>query len=245
MNNYNRRQRRFLIQKTKGTSEITGQPIPMSEIIRHTPYLMEMEKMMIFDNQIVPVPASFIERMPFKAVQIFCHVHSIYGIITNELVDYLQSKIKGKIAIEIGCGNGTLGRALNIPITDSMSQHFPDMQEAYSSIGHPTIAYPTDVEKMEAFQAIEKYEPDILIGSYITHYANIHQPEKGGYDYAPNEVELSKKVKKYYMLGNLEVHKHNRLLTNPKVKTKLIRASWCKSRSVHQDKNVLFQWSRK
>ena len=241
---YNRRQQRYLDRATKGASQLKGIEIDLNDIMNALPYVDHLDNLFMDDGLVMPVPYKALIDIPDRALKIYLFYRNIYGIVTTELVEYLKNEIGDKKAIEIGCGNGTLGRALGIPITDSKSQSFDEIKKMYANFGQPTIGYPEDVEKLEAFEAIDKYKPDILIGSYITHYINPKQPEKGGYDHAPNEVEMSKLVKKYYMLGNQHTHRHNRLLTNPKVKTTNVQEPWIMTRSENTEKNALFIWER-
>ena len=240
----NRKQQRLWDRHSKGASIPKGEIMGTEDVMNTLPYINHLDNLFIKDGLIVPVPYKELLNIPQRVLRVYTFTHSIYGIITTELVEYLKNEIGDQKAIEIGCGNGTLGRALGIPFSDLKSQEIDEVKKKYQDMGQPTINYPADVEKLEAFEAIDKYKPEILIGSYITHYANPKQIEKGGYDYAPNEVEMSKLVKKYYMLGNKETHKHNRLLTNPKVKTTIMHAPWIMTRSLKPDFNALFIWER-
>src|SRR5271170_675184 len=65
------------------------------------------------------------------ALKLFCHATGRYGLPTIELVEYLKELIGGRSAIEIGAGNGDLGRHLGIPMTDSRLQEDPVIRERY------------------------------------------------------------------------------------------------------------------
>lgn len=151
-----------------------------------------------------PVPLADLRRFSRLEIRKFMHVYGLYSFPTTELIDYLAGIIKGKRAIEIGCGHGIIGRALSIPITDSKMQEMPDIKLHYALIGQPTIEYPDDVEKLDARAAVRKYQPDVVIGSYITHKWN--DRTQSGNDWGVDTIELINSVTEYCMVGNLEQH---------------------------------------
>ena len=65
------------------------------------------------------VPAAFFEDTTVQERALFGNRHGIYGLLTTELVEWLQDRISGRTAIEIGAGNGSLAHALGIAATDS------------------------------------------------------------------------------------------------------------------------------
>ena len=97
-------------------------------------------------------------------ISLFCLKYGFYQIITQELVDFISPLIANKKAIEIGAGNGALGRALNIPLTDSYFQNTPEAMAMYMALQQPTVKYPSDVNKLTAMEAIEKFKPEVVIG---------------------------------------------------------------------------------
>lgn len=141
---------------------------------------------------ICPVPLAELLKFPWPMIRKFMHVYGLYSFPTVELIDYLAKLIEGKNAIEIGCGMGIIGRALGIPITDSKVQEIPLIKQYYTLLGQPIIQYPTDVEKLEALEAVEKYHPDIVLGSYITH--KWRDDTQSGSDWGVDTIKLINSV---------------------------------------------------
>ncbi len=82
----------------------------------------------------------------------------IYCFYTRELIKALAMMIGRQSCLEIAAGDGTLSRFLaeegvNIAATDNQSwQH--------------AIEYPDDVQKIEAKQALQRYQPEVVICSW-------------------------------------------------------------------------------
>ena len=160
-------------------------------------------------GHLVIKPAEFWEKQGVNLAQNFMYKHGIYVLPTSELIEWLNDKILGS-AIEIGAGNGSIGRALKIPITDSKMQDRIDIKLMYATAGQPTIKYPSDIEKLEASAAITKYKPQTVIGAFITH-KYIDEVKMGNY-WGVNEDFLLASVKRYLNIGNLETHKYKPIL---------------------------------
>lgn len=94
---------------------------------------------------------------------------SVYSFPTDELCDFLRSRIEGRVAIEIGARHGLLAEALSIPATDNHQHEDPELRACYAQIGQPTAPYGKNVEKLDAVAAIEKYRPNFVIACWITH----------------------------------------------------------------------------
>lgn len=196
------------------------------------------------DGLTVPVPAGVIKSIDPQKLRLFNHVTGMYGMITTELVDFLRDYIGDRTAIEIGAGLGTLGRALKIPRTDNKMQNWPEIQISYQMTRQPTIVYPSDVEELDAIAAIEKYKPDVVIGSYITHKYKAAQHHMGGNMYAPDEIAISKLASEYIMLGNMDVHSHNRLIKNKKINVRILQTNWIIGRNAEPKKDCLYFFQR-
>ena len=69
----------------------------------------------------------------------------IYCFPTDELCEFLRSRIEGRTAIEIGAGHGVLAEALSIPATDNRQQEDPELKAYYAQIGQPTVPYGENV----------------------------------------------------------------------------------------------------
>lgn len=82
----------------------------------------------------------------------------IYSFPTDELCDFLRSRIEGRVAIETGAGHGILAEHWLFlpPITVSkrIRNSGPTMD---GQIGQPTVSYGGNVEKLDAEAAVAKY----------------------------------------------------------------------------------------
>lgn len=125
--------------------------------------ISELEKQVFNqEGKLIIKPYAFWEKYSLDEIHNFTLTHAIYVIPTLELISFLKENILGN-AIEIGAGNGSIGRALNIPITDSRMQERPDIRLMYLATSQPVIKYPEDVEKLDAIEAIHKYKPQTVI----------------------------------------------------------------------------------
>lgn len=182
---------------------------------------------------------TYYEKISRPNLQYFCHKHARYGIPTVELINYIQSLIDGRSAIEIGAGNGDLGYHLRIPMTDSKIQDEPEVREYYKSVDQPTIDYPKDVEKLEALEAIQKYKPQVVVGSWLTTFS----PCVVDYNSSPYGIEedqILNLVETYILIANLNVHGDKPILKEPHEE---VVAPWIMSRSMNSENNRLFIWN--
>ena len=151
-----------------------------------------------------PVEAAQLAEVPLLDKQLWGHLNGVYGLPTVELVERIRALIAGRSAIEIGSGNGCLGRALGIPMTDSFMQEEPWCRAIYASMQQPTVRYGADVEKLDAAAALRKYRPEVVVGSWIT---QLYSPVSGGGNVAGvDELGLREAVKAYVMFGSVHVH---------------------------------------
>lgn len=181
----------------------------------------------------------FYKKRKRNEVLLFMHEHGIYTLPTLELVTWLQANIEGT-AIEIGAGNGAIGRALGIPITDSKQQERLDMMIAYAGVQQPPIKYPDDIEKLEAMEAVAKYNPNTVIGSYITHKWKPGVSDDGNM-FGVDAEEMMLRIDKYIMIGNINTHRNNPIF---KRKYKSYPAEWLITRAEDQSKNRVFVFNK-
>jgi len=126
------------------------------------------------DKRIYPIPFSFIKDDNLDTLNIVMQALGLYTFPTYELCEWLESQIDDNpeyephSAIEICAGTGWIGRQLGITSTDIKNMETPIVQNIMlEQLSIPTI-YTEDVEKLEASEAVKKYSPDIVIGSYVT-----------------------------------------------------------------------------
>lgn len=220
---------------------------PTSMVKNVNPHnVLTLENLFFQDGLVVPVHSKTVKSIPLNDLIYFCNRKAIYGIITWGLIEYLGTQLDLTKAIEIGCGNGTLGRDLGIPLTDSMHQARPEVKQYYDAIGHPTIKYPTDVVQLDALEAVEKYEPETVIGSWITHKYHPAQHHLGGNVDGVDGIALMRSgIKRYIMLGNKTVHKDNPLFKYKGVKVKEFKLPFLMSRSKSVGQNRLYLFTKK
>ena len=175
-------------------------------------------------------PSSYYETLNFEQLRVFCHFNARYGLPTIELVDWLKKEIGDLKAIEIGAGSGDLGHHLGIPMTDNHCQEWPDVRLIYSATQQPLIKYGVDVERLDALEAIEKYKPDVVLGSWVTQWIDPNKPPPfgGGSVYGIKENLILERVRKYIVIGAVEIHKYKEIMKLP-----------------HKTYELPFLWSRR
>jgi hypothetical protein len=171
----------------------------------------------------------------------FCHVKARYGIHTVEQQVFLDHIINGRSAIEIGAGSGDLGFHLRVRMTDSKQQDDQKIKAAYAAMQQPTIRYPADVEKIEALEAVYKYKPQVVIGSWITTYAP-HEMPYGSNPYGIKEEALLDLVETFILIGNKDTHGDKPIM---KVPHDEIHKDWMVNRGARQENNRIWIWNRK
>lgn len=160
-----------------------------------------------------PVPTRALESVPIGHIQQWCVQRGVYQIVTEELVTWLADQCQGHHAIEICAGFGTIGRALGIPMTDSYMQTRPEIRAQYAMMQQAVIEPPADVTKLDANEAVRQYEPDLVIGSWVT---QLHQPgdEKGSM-YGVDEEAILATGATYIHIGNDVTHGYKRIMSRP------------------------------
>lgn len=131
------------------------------------------------DGRIYPIPFSFIKNDTLDTLNVVMQAMALYTFPTLELCEWLNEQIDDNpeyephSAIEICAGTGWIGRQLQIPTTDIKSQENPNVQDVMFKQLSVPILYTEDVEKLESSEAVKKYHPEIVIGSYVTSLKNI------------------------------------------------------------------------
>ncbi len=170
----------------------------------------------------------------------YCNREAIYGIPSTELIQFLKEEIGDKKAIEIGAGHGYLGQALGIIQTDSYLQFRPDIAARYKMLRQPIINYPERVRKFDALEAIRRFKPQIVIGSWITHKGTPANPKSS--TWGVDEEKLLKMVDKYIVIGHTDQHDAKFILKYPH---RIIQENWICSRSLNREGNIIYIWDKK
>lgn len=164
-------------------------------------------------GELMVMPATFYAQFDQTKLRVFCHKHALYTLPTVELIAWLRERIGGRSAIEIGAGQGAIGRALGIPRTDSYMQQRPEVAQLYRMTGQPTVTYPKDVEKLDAIKALRKYRPQVVIGSWITQkYMEGPAYRQNASVYGPDEQQILARCEEYIHIGNEAPHGDKRIL---------------------------------
>lgn len=201
------------------------------------------KKLLNEEGYINMLPAAEYETITLNELRLFCFLHARYGLPTTETIMLIQSIIDGRTAIEIGAGHGDFGRCLNIPMTDSRLQEDEQIAAFYIMAGQPVIHYPPEIEKLDALSAVEKYEPQVVVGSWVTEWINPRQtsPPHGGSMYGVKEKEMISKIETYILIGNDSIHGKKKIMRK---KHKTIKGDFLKSRSGMPELNRIYIWNR-
>jgi hypothetical protein len=197
----------------------------------------------IFQTQVIPegkinvLPFSFYAGMDHEAILHFMAVYGIYVLPTTELIDWLRNNIIGT-TIEIGCGNGAIGRALGIPITDSKMQEKGEIKMYYNLVGQEPVSYPKDVIQLDGNEAVKKYNPDTVITAFVTHKFN----GVDGNMFGVVEGKILQQVKRYISISNEITHAGKPILKHPH---QSYHFPWLITRALDQSKNVIWVFDGK
>lgn len=211
-------------------------PLPSYTTLDKNTDIKELEQLLIKDEKIITVPHADLAKFTFPQIQMFCLVHGLYQLPTTELIEFIQSEIGDTSAIEIGAGNGCIGRSLGIPMTDSMLQTRPEVIAEYESMGQPVIKYGNDVENLDGVAAVEKYRPQTVVACWVTNLM-----EEGvdiGNPHGVKEERILEIAQKYIHVGNLNIHAHKPILK--KYPVTALHFPWIISRASQPQKNVIF-----
>lgn len=195
------------------------------------------------DGTLKVMPSEFYQQFRQDDLCGFCMFNGFYCLPTIELLDYIHRLIAEvsptRHAIEIGSGNGILGRGLGIPCTDNLMQTRPEIIEHYSRVGQPVIKYGEHVQELDALKAVSVYAPDVVVAAWVTHTYDPKEHARGGNMYGVDEKALLKKIKRYVFVGNMTTHELKPLLTIPH---REIRGDFLFSRGRVPEDNVLLVW---
>lgn len=176
---------------------------------REPEILAELDAECLDENGLLKVmPADFYARWPRHELFIWAARRAFYCLPTHELVDFIRDQIDCCDTIEIGSGNGCLGRAVGVPLTDSKQQEREEVKARYEHDGMAVIKYGPDVEKLTALEAVERYKPNVVLAAWVTHKYSQSRPQNRGNMNGVDEGRLLDKkwVKKYIFVGHEHVH---------------------------------------
>lgn len=167
--------------------------------------------------------------------------HGLYSFPTEELCSFLQERIAGRSAIEIGAGHGLLARTLSIPATDNRQQEDDKVKSYYEVIGHPTVPYGDNVEKLDARAAVERYRPNVVVACWVTHRFDASRPDAEGSVEGVDEATIISSCDEYIFVGNEQVHSRKPILALPHER---FYPSWVYSRAINGSRDFIAIWRR-
>ncbi len=185
--------------------------------------------------------ASFYDSLDPNALRMWCHLTGRYGLVTEELVDWIRSFIAGRPAIEIGSGCGDLAWHLNIMPTDSRIMEQADVKLYYEFYGQPLTAYPEWVAKLEALDAVAIYKPQVVIASWVTQLITEADELGTGSMYGVDESELLRTGVTYIFIGNEKVHCKKRIMAQPH---KSYALPFLRSKAEQPELNRVWIWNQ-
>lgn len=203
-----------------------------------------MDKLLLDSNGMLqPVAAKELLRLPPTHLMIWGNRNGVYTFATHELIDWIREKINGRKAIEICAGNGVIGRALGITSTDSYIQTTPEMIAYYELMGNQKPIFPPpDVLKFEANEAVDHFQPEVVVGCYVTQKylpGDEGPPKIGSSYYGTDELLVLPKIKTYINVGNFSTHKDKRIRQQPHT---VYKFPWICTRSGQPEENEIVVW---
>ena len=138
---------------------------------------------------------------------------------------------------------GDLGRALDIPMTDSAAQDTSDMRLRYAIMGQKPIVPPPDVQRIGANAAVAAHRPKVVVASWVTQRFQEGDTERGigSFYEGVDELTLLDHVETYIHIGNRKVHGDKRILA------RVHQTCWLPflvSRATQPELNVVWIWDR-
>lgn len=180
----------------------------------------------------------YLQQFDLEVIQSLCICEGWYVVPTQELIQFLRDEIGSSSVIEIGSGNGLVAKRLGIKATDSCFQDKPDVRLYYKTIGNATVKYGSNVEEIEAVDAVKKYKPHTVLGCWVTQKSKYPSEPQSLYC-GVDEEEILQHCKKYIVVGNRGVHGMKRILSKPHREVKI---DGYVSRGSNQDDNVIYVW---
>lgn len=210
--------------------------------IRSLPPDLPLPDLLDADGKLRLLPTAEYDRISPDSLQLWCHLNARYGLPTIELVAWLQKRIAGRNAIEIGSGSGDLAFHLSIPATDNKLQKRRSIQAYYQTIRQPIIRYPKFVRNLDALDAVKEYQPDVVVASWVTEWIDpsLPPPPSGGNVWGVKEDEILAIGCEYILIGNQAVHGSKKIMAQPHQELAL---PFLRSRANHPELDRIWIWN--
>lgn len=196
-----------------------------------------LSELLIKDGKFVPASFEDINKFDQEQISLFCVEQGLYQIPTIELIEFLKEETKGGFTLEIGAGNGCIGRNVGCMMTDNFQQTWPEIKIYYEITKQPVVKYGDDVLCINGNEAIKKFNPHNVIACWVTelYRDDINEGNATGV----NEVQMfADGILKYIHVGNDLTHE--RKLLFKKYEHKKYYFPWLLSRSMTREKNCIY-----
>ena len=217
----------------RGVSILNADPEALAQLFERA---TESGELRVMNSQ-------FYREFPQEQLSAFAHQLGAYCLPTNGLIDLLDKLIleasPSRSAIEIGAGNGIIGRALGIPCTDNRMQERMDIKALYKASGQPVVRYGDHVQKLNAREAVLHCKPEVVVAAWVTHIYNPAEHWRGGNAFGVDEAAMLKKIKRYIFVGHRSPHQFKPLLD---LEPREIVDPCLFSRSMDASGNVIWVW---
>ena len=185
------------------------------------------------------MPHSFYAQTTTEERALFCVRQGLYLLPTHNLIEHLKWIIGDRSCIEIGAGNGVLAEALGIPATDNFQQNMAAYKELYEAMGQTVVPYGHNVINMDAHEAVDHFNPDVVVASWVTHLYDPAYPELGGNELGVREQDVLR-GREYIFIGNEKVHQSKQIWDIPYF---IEYPRWLHSRAFNGSRNFIATWN--
>jgi hypothetical protein len=194
-------------------------------------------------SHVRPAPAAVIDAVSPASLAMWCTRRNIHGVTTTELVDYLRGLIGGQRAVEVCAGAAGLGRALGIPMTDSYDMRDAFVQGANGLVPSDAITYPSDVERLDAYGAVLRHRPDVVVASWpVQRRTRMPNGRHIGAGWGVDEAKLLSRVRTYIVIGNTTTQGLHAIASVPH---EVHRFPWLRAcTGAPAAENAVFVWHR-
>lgn len=203
-------------------------------------FLQAQDSVLLDERGIVKLfPAEFYHSLDNTELRVWCICRAIYQLPTVELIEWLQNNFNLDKAIEIGAGNNYLYHHLNIKGVDNYSEQIPAVKLVHDILNQPSTNPPPEVGNIDALAAINKYQPETVITSWMTLKTKDPEGIDAGHRYAPDEEEILNTGVTYIHIGNDYIHGDRKIMNQPH---ETYYMKWLVSRGKYPEKNCIYVW---
>src|SRR5690606_25860612 len=104
------------------------------------------------------------------------------------------------------------------------------------------IVYGKNVEKLAAKNAVQKFRPQVVVASWVTHLYREDRHEAGGNMFGVDEEFILDNCEEYIFIGNTAVHASKSIWTRPHERH---TPDWVFSRASNGSPDFVAVWSGK